>query len=64
MRDICERYGLGYNTGPLRKQLGSVARKIVRYALPDRGRPEPDEPMQFPTAPTPTTPDATPTRAA
>jgi NADPH-dependent stearoyl-CoA 9-desaturase len=60
VRDICERYGLGYNTGPLRKQLGSVARKIVRYALPDSSRPEPDEPLQFPAGPTPSTPDATP----
>ncbi|MGH3330296.1 MAG: fatty acid desaturase family protein [Nocardioidaceae bacterium] len=38
VREICERYGLGYNTGPLRKQLGSVAGKIVRLALPDRVR--------------------------
>ena len=30
VREICERYGLDYNTGPLRKQLGSVARKICR----------------------------------
>jgi fatty acid desaturase len=35
VREICERYGLDYNTGPLRRQLGSVARKIVRLALPD-----------------------------
>jgi NADPH-dependent stearoyl-CoA 9-desaturase len=56
VRDICERYGLGYNTGPLRKQLGSVAKKIVRYALPDRSRPEPEEPLQFPSTPAPPTP--------
>ena len=36
VRDICERYGLEYNTGPLHRQLGSVARKICRLALPDR----------------------------
>jgi NADPH-dependent stearoyl-CoA 9-desaturase len=36
VREICERYGLGYNTGPLTRQLGSVARKICRFALPDR----------------------------
>ena len=36
MREICERYGLPYNTGPLHKQFGSVVRKIVRLALPDR----------------------------
>ena len=36
IREICERYSLPYNTGPLRKQLGSVARKIVRLALPPK----------------------------
>jgi NADPH-dependent stearoyl-CoA 9-desaturase len=56
VRDICERYGLAYNTGPLRKQLGSVAKKIVRFALPDRAEPENDEPVE--TAP------STPTLAA
>ena len=34
IREICERYGLDYNTGPLHKQLFSVARKICRMALP------------------------------
>jgi NADPH-dependent stearoyl-CoA 9-desaturase len=34
VREICERYGLPYNDGPLHKQLGSVARKICRFALP------------------------------
>jgi len=34
VRDICERYGLPYNTGPLRKQLGSVHRTILRLAFP------------------------------
>ncbi len=34
VRDICQRYGLPYNTGPLRKQLGSVHRTIVRLAFP------------------------------
>jgi NADPH-dependent stearoyl-CoA 9-desaturase len=37
VRGICERYGLPYNTGPLRKQFGSVVRKIVRLALPGTG---------------------------
>jgi len=37
VREICERYGIAYNTGPLGRQLGSVARKILRLALPDRG---------------------------
>jgi fatty acid desaturase len=34
VRDICERYGLPYNTGPLHKQLGSVFKKIVRLSSP------------------------------
>ena len=38
VRDVCQRYGLPYNTGPLRKQLGSVHRTILRLAFPG-GRP-------------------------
>jgi NADPH-dependent stearoyl-CoA 9-desaturase len=34
VRDICHRYGLPYNTGPLHKQLGSVHRTILRLAFP------------------------------
>ncbi len=42
VRDVCERYGLPYNTGPLRKQLGSVHRTILRLAFPGgRVRPKP-----------------------
>jgi fatty acid desaturase len=37
VRAACERYGLPYNTGSLGRQLGSVARKIVRLALPGSG---------------------------
>jgi NADPH-dependent stearoyl-CoA 9-desaturase len=36
VREACERYGIPYNTGPLHKQFGSVVRKIVRLALPER----------------------------
>jgi NADPH-dependent stearoyl-CoA 9-desaturase len=36
IRALCEKYGLDYNTGPLRKQLGSVAVKIAKLALPPR----------------------------
>jgi fatty acid desaturase len=39
VRAICEKYGLPYNTGGLTKQLTSVARKIVRLALPWVGEP-------------------------
>jgi len=34
VQETCERYGLPYNVGPLRKQFGSVVRKICRLALP------------------------------
>jgi linoleoyl-CoA desaturase len=34
VREICERYGLPYNTGRLSKQFGTVVGKILRYALP------------------------------
>jgi len=40
VRDICERYELPYNTGPLRKQLGMVHRTILRLAFPG-GKPRP-----------------------
>jgi NADPH-dependent stearoyl-CoA 9-desaturase len=35
---LCEKYGLAYNTGPLHRQLTSVAAKICRLALPGRRR--------------------------
>jgi NADPH-dependent stearoyl-CoA 9-desaturase len=46
VREICERYGLPYNTGSLQRQFGSVVKKIVRLAVPGRGgtgaaKPEP-----------------------
>ena len=34
VKDICERYGLPYNTGRLGKQFGSVQRTILRLAFP------------------------------
>ncbi len=34
VREICERYGLPYNTGPLHKQLAMVQRSILRLAFP------------------------------
>ena len=41
VKALCEKYGLAYNTGPLSRQLGSVARKICRLALPGRRLPDP-----------------------
>jgi linoleoyl-CoA desaturase len=39
VREVCRRYGLPYNTGPLSRQLGSVQRKILRLAFPGGGGP-------------------------
>ncbi|MCW2497929.1 acyl-CoA desaturase [Jatrophihabitans sp.] len=42
VKEICERYGLPYNTGPFRKQWGTVQRTILRLAFPGGGpRPKP-----------------------
>ncbi|MBO0767994.1 MAG: acyl-CoA desaturase [Solirubrobacterales bacterium] len=37
VREICERYGLPYNKGPLHKQLFSVFKKLARLSLPTPG---------------------------
>jgi fatty acid desaturase len=55
VREACERYGIPYNAGPLSKQFGSVVRKIVKLALPDRRKPQavadaPAEAQQLPVA--------------
>ena len=45
VRAICVKYGLPYNTGPLHRQLGQVAKKLVKLALPWHGTPRrPREP--------------------
>ncbi|MFD5276188.1 fatty acid desaturase family protein [Pseudarthrobacter sp. NPDC058362] len=36
VREICQRYGLSYTTGPLLKQVGSTWGKIFRLALPGK----------------------------
>jgi linoleoyl-CoA desaturase len=42
VKDICERYGLPYNSGPFAQQLGMVQRTILRLALPGgERRPKP-----------------------
>jgi fatty acid desaturase len=43
IREICDRYGLNYNTGPLGKQIGSVWQKIFRLALPPKRRAAPTD---------------------
>jgi NADPH-dependent stearoyl-CoA 9-desaturase len=40
VREICQRYDLPYNTGPLGKQWGGVMRTIARLAFPG-GKPRP-----------------------
>jgi NADPH-dependent stearoyl-CoA 9-desaturase len=35
VQEICERYGVPYNRGPLLRQFGTVVRKIVRLTFPD-----------------------------
>jgi NADPH-dependent stearoyl-CoA 9-desaturase len=47
VREICERYGLPYNSGSLPRQFASVVGKIVRLALPARSanRPATAEPL-------------------
>jgi NADPH-dependent stearoyl-CoA 9-desaturase len=40
IKDLCERYGLPYNSGPLGRQLGMVQRTILRLAFPG-GAPRP-----------------------
>lgn len=38
MREICERYGLPYTTGPLPRQVGQAWAKVFRLALPPRAK--------------------------
>jgi fatty acid desaturase len=35
VEEICERYGIPYNKGPLLRQFGTVVRKIVKLTFPD-----------------------------
>ena len=59
VKEICERYGLPYNSGPFGKQWGSVQRTILRLAFPggsERPKPgpyaAPPEPAGAPAAKT------------
>ena len=40
VKAVCEKWGLPYNTGPFRKQWGTVQRTIIRLAFPG-GKPRP-----------------------
>jgi fatty acid desaturase len=37
VREVCERYGLPYTSGPLHRQYAQVLAKIARYAFPGGG---------------------------
>jgi fatty acid desaturase len=53
VREICERYELPYNAGPLHRQLGSVWKKIFRLARAPRQGDRPREPERAPVAEAP-----------
>lgn len=53
VKEICQRYGLPYNTGPIHKQFASVVRKIVRLAFPWGSKPKDPEPAVNEPAPEP-----------
>lgn len=38
IREMCERYGLPYNTGRLGRQFGTVMKRVARMALPGGGK--------------------------
>jgi linoleoyl-CoA desaturase len=38
VQEICRRYGIPYNSGSLPEQFATVVRKIVKLALPPKGR--------------------------
>jgi fatty acid desaturase len=52
VQEICRRYGLPYNSGPLGRQFGSVVVKICRMALPGRAKPADREARRRPPLPT------------
>jgi NADPH-dependent stearoyl-CoA 9-desaturase len=47
VREVCERYGLPYTSGPLYRQYAQVLIKIARYAFPGGGSPEASEPCEL-----------------
>jgi linoleoyl-CoA desaturase len=49
VKEVCAKYGLPYNTGPFRKQWGSVQRTLIRLALPG-GKTRPKAPPYKPPA--------------
>ena len=44
VQEICQRYGIPYNRGPLLQQFGTVVRKIVKLTFPDSWLPKSGKP--------------------
>ncbi|WP_374970628.1 fatty acid desaturase family protein [Terrabacter sp. BE26] len=53
VREICQRYGLPYTTGPLPKQVYEAWAKVFRLALPNRPKPLPKQAAKAVNAPVP-----------
>ncbi|GGM99253.1 putative fatty acid desaturase [Terrabacter tumescens] len=53
LREICQRYGLPYTTGPMPKQVYQAWAKVFRLALPNRPRPLPKGSADAVNAPVP-----------
>jgi fatty acid desaturase len=51
VREVCERHGLPYTSGPLYRQYAQVLIKIARYALPGGGPSEASEPRDVEASP-------------
>ena len=47
VREVCERYGLPYTSGPLYRQYAQVLIKIARYAFPGGGSSQASEPCDL-----------------
>ncbi|MBO1768060.1 acyl-CoA desaturase [Allobranchiibius sp. GilTou38] len=58
VRDICERYGLQYTSGPLPKQVASAWMKVIRLSLPNHIAAK----VKFPSRRKPVAPTALPSR--
>jgi linoleoyl-CoA desaturase len=48
VREICQRYGIPYNTGRMSRQFGSTIGKIFRYALPGKKKADQVIPPRMP----------------
>ena len=56
VREICQRYGLPYTTGPLPKQVYQAWAKVFRLALPNRPRAAAEDAAHAVNAPGPAAP--------